>query len=186
MSTILFFNLSYSQPFLAEEEGKTIIEKYSSKFPKFFREFQYVSKNESKIKEFKFTRGNSNGTPAKASKDGKIILDVSYLETTSNNDFDDNRLVIVLYHELGHLYYNSKNQNGNVEDNEKFAFEFSLKRAKDLAVKGDCGPLNTGMKFMQLRSLSNQLQDPHVRALKRIFNEPLIKSYAAFLKKICN
>ena len=32
MSTILFFNLSYSQPFLAEEEGKTIIEKYSSKF----------------------------------------------------------------------------------------------------------------------------------------------------------
>jgi hypothetical protein len=170
---------------LGKAEGLAVMAKYANKYPKFIREFQYINKTEQKIKGFDFFRGNSTGSPAKASKDGVIHLDVSFLENPPN-DYDDNRFVVVLYHELGHLYYFTNNTNdNNREDNEKFAFEFSLRRTKNLALFGDCQPLKTGLKFMQQRSLSNDLQDEHVRALKRMMNSPMIKSYLSFVEQNC-
>ncbi len=183
--TVFFFNSSFSQESIANQEGWEIINSNSSKFPKFFRELQYIRKTESRIKGFAFKRGNTMGSPASASRNGIIKLDVAFLENTPDS-YDDNRLVVVLYHELGHLYYFTDNTGeNNREDNEKFAFEFSLKRTKNLAEMGDCEPLKTGLKFMQQRSLSNNLQDEHVRALKRMMNGPIINSYLSFVATNC-
>lgn len=183
---IFYTNASFSQLIIDKKEGFAIMRKSSYKFPKFFREFQYINKTESRIKGFNFFRDNNAGSPAKASKDGIIHLNVSFFENTPF-DYEDNRLVVVLYHELGHLYYFTNNTNdNNREDNEKFAFEFSLKRTKNLALFGDCQPLKTGLKYMQQRSLSNDLQDQHVRALKRMMNGPIVKSYLSFVEQNCH
>ena len=178
-------NSSFSQTSLGKADGLAVMAKYAKIYPKFTREFQYINKTEQKIKGFYFFRGNSTGSPAKASKDGIIHIDVSFLENPPK-DYDDNRFVVLLYHELGHLYYFANNiKDNNREDNEKFAFEFSLRRTKNLALFGDCLPLKTGLKFMQQRSQSNDLQDEHVRALKRMMFSPMIKSYLSFVEKNC-
>ena len=63
--------------------------------------------------------------------------------------------------------------------------EYSLFKTKELAEKGDCLPLKTGLKFMKIRSESDELMDPHVRALKKIVNGPLFYSYLSYSKKQC-
>ncbi|MCF8326340.1 MAG: hypothetical protein K9I84_15380, partial [Leadbetterella sp.] len=161
----MFHHNSYAQQALSPEDGLSIIEQSASRFPKFYREFNNLKQTDKKIKNFKFIRGNGHGNPASASNNGVITIDLSFIET-SNPNFDDNRLVVVLYHELGHLYYFAEYKTtDNTEDNEKFAFEYSLKRTKELAENGDCLPLKTGLKFMKLRSQSDNIADEHVRAL---------------------
>lgn len=180
---IMFHHNSYAQQALSPEDGLSIIEQSASRFPKFYREFNNLKQTDKKIKNFKFIRGNGHGNPASASNNGVITIDLSFIET-SNPNFDDNRLVVVLYHELGHLYYFAEYKTtDNTEDNEKFAFEYSLKRTKELAENGDCLPLKTGLKFMKLRSQSDNIADEHVRALKRMVNEPLYLEYMQYIEK---
>src|SRR5690606_3518823 len=99
----------------------------------------------------------------------------------------DNRLIVVLYHEIGHLHYFNAIPKGkrNPEDSEKAAFEYSLQKTKEMAAQNDCLPLETGLQFMFLRSQSNQTSDPHVRALKRMVNESLYAEYVAYQKINC-
>lgn len=180
---VIFSNRMYSQLNLNMEEGIAIIDRFSNVYPKFNREFNILRNTEKKIKGFNFIRGNGRGNPASANMNGFITIDVSFIENSVPN-YDDNRLVVVLFHELGHLHYFTENKHGrNKEDNEKFAFEYSLKRTKELAENGDCMPLKTGLKYMKLRSQSNNLDDEHVRALKRMVNEPLYYEYEEFAEK---
>lgn len=180
---------------LFAQEGETIdsvaadalIAKCAVKYPKFYREFNYIKAHDALIKHFIFikTDGPDNG-PAKAGPRGNIFIDIKYLET-QQHDFTDDRLIVVLYHEIGHLHYFARVEPGkrNVQDSEQAAFEYSLLKTKELAEKGDCLPLKTGLKFMKLRSEGNNLQDPHVRALKRIVQEPLYADYLQYTKAKC-
>ncbi len=58
-------------------------------------------------------------------------------------------------------------------------------RQKSFAEQNDCLPLITGLKFMKLRSESNNLKDAHVRALKRMVHEPLYNEYLQYTKQHC-
>lgn len=94
---------------------------------------------------------------------------------------------MILYHEIGHLHYFNKTEKAkrNPEDSEKAAFEYSLIRTREMAVDKDCAPLKTGLHFMLQRSKSDEVGDPHVRALKRMVNEPLYAEYVAYQKEKC-
>lgn len=165
----------------------TIIQKCAQTFPKFYREFQYIKTHDALIKRFVFIRSTGQGNgPAFASPNGTIRINVNFLQNELPN-FDDNRLIVVLYHEVGHLHYflNNPIANRTSENSEKAAFEYSLLKTKELAEKGDCLPLKTGVKFMKLRSQSNMLQDPHVRALKRMVNESLYAEYVKYVEEKC-
>jgi hypothetical protein len=185
--SVLLLNSSFSQVNVDAQIGNSIIQSFSQELPKFYTAYEKI-KSDKYFKGYRFIRGNGSGTPAKANgKNGIIILDLSFIENNVDT-YDDNRLVVVVYHELGHLYYFKKNEesNRNSQDNEKFAFEFSLKKTKELAEKGDCEPLKTGVKFMSLRSQSNNLNDEHVRALKIMVNEPLFESYRSYTNSCIN
>jgi hypothetical protein len=156
-------------------------------FPKFHREYEYVKAHDPLIKKINLIRMPGMGRgPAFASPNGVIAIDINYLDNPKPN-FDDNRLVVVLYHELGHLHYyeQAPRSEWTEENSEKAAFEYSLLKTKEMAEKGDCGPLATGVKFMKLRSESSNLQDAHVRALKRIVNEPMYAGYVEYVKTHC-
>jgi hypothetical protein len=163
----------------------TLIQKCAQTFPKFYREFQYIKAHDALIKRFVFIRvGGAN--PASASPNGVIRINVKFLEN-EQPDFDDNRLIVVLYHEIGHLHYflNTPQANRNPDDSEQAAFEYSLLKTKEIAEKGDCLPLKTGLKFMKLRSEGTNLADPHVHALKRIVTEPLYANYVKYVEDKC-
>jgi hypothetical protein len=157
-----------------------MIQSKAKKFPKFYNAYNEIKKDRH-FSNYKFIKTNGSAGPASANDKGIIRLDLYYIENDIQ-DFDDNRLVVVIYHELGHLYYfKSHDQNNRTkQDSEKFAFEFSLKKTKEIAEQGDCQPLKTGIKFMTLRSQSNNLNDDHVRALKVMVTEPLFESYRDF------
>ena len=165
-----------------------VLAKCEKKFPKFLREFSYIKTHDTLMRNIIFVTSNKgldNG-PAKAGPRGNIFIDIKYLEH-EQPAFDDDRLVVVLYHEIGHLHYfmTVPITNRNPEENEKYAFEYSLNKTKELSEKGDCSPLKTGLKFMKIRSESDNLQDPHVRALKRMVNEPLYNTYLQYVKEHC-
>ncbi|MDB5232423.1 MAG: hypothetical protein JWN76_3228 [Chitinophagaceae bacterium] len=165
-----------------------VLTKSEKKFPKFYREFNYIKANDTLIKNIIFVepkKSLDNG-PAKAGPKGNIFIDIKYLEH-EQPDFDDDRLVVVLYHEIGHLHYfmTVPVADRDPEENEKYAFEYSLTKTKELADKGDCKPLKVGLKFMKIRSESDNLQDPHVRALKKMLNEQQYSSYMEYVKLQC-
>lgn len=167
--------------------ANALIAKCEVKYPKFYREFKYIKAHDTLIKRFIFvkTTGLNNG-PAKAGPRGNIFIDIKYLEGQQRN-FTDDRLIVVLYHEIGHLHYFARVEpvKRNADDSEQAAFEYSLLKTKELAEKGDCLPLKTGLKFMKLRSEGTNLQDPHVRALKRMVQEPLYAGYLQYVKEKC-
>ncbi len=173
------------QTIIDSTTAKTILNNCAAKFPKFYREFNYSKVHDTLIRKFIFVKypdGVDNG-PAKAGPKGNIFIDIKYLESEQPN-FDDNRLIVVLYHEIGHLHYfmTTPPTKRDIMENEKFAFEYSLLKTKELAANGDYMPLKTGLKFMKLRSESNNLQDPHVRALKLMVTEPLYAQYLVYIK----
>lgn len=179
---ILSFSIISAQEHVSQKAGLAIITQNALLYPKFYKVFNNLRNNDKKVKDFIFVRGNGYGNPAAANSKGIIMLDISFIEN-QNPNFDDNRLVVVLYHELGHLYYFENNKNSyDSEESEKYAFEFSLKKTKDMADMGDCMPLKTGLKFMYLRSTSDNLEDPHVRALKKMVNQYLYKDLYSFSK----
>ena len=126
------------------------------------------------------------GSPATAAPTGTVRLDVRFLKQPRPG-FDDNRLVVVLYHEVGHLHYYQTVPPGRrtSQASERAAFDYSLLKTKELAAAGDCGPLQTGLRFMLLRSQSDDLADPHVRALKSLVQEPLYTDYQHYAAVHC-
>jgi hypothetical protein len=175
------------KPLDSAEINKVLI-KCEKKFPKFYREFSYIKAHDTLIKNIFFVRPETsldNG-PAKAGPRGNIFIDIKYLQHEEPS-FDDDRLIVVLYHEIGHLHYfmTVPVSDRNPEENEKFAFEYSLAKTKELAENGDCALLKVDLKFMKIRSESDNLQDAHVRALKRMVNEPLYNEYLQYIKQHC-
>lgn len=95
------------------------------------------------------------------------------------DDFPDDRLVIVLFHEIGHLeYFKSTLPNErNCEDSEYAAFEHSLVKAKELAEQGgDFGPLQQALKHIRLRQQSGKEDKDYQAALNRIVSSELWNS----------
>lgn len=160
----------------------------SQQFPKFYHELTVCESMDSLIKGIKYYKGKSfqNGTPAKAGAKGFIRIDINYIGSQAQN-YDDNRLIIVLFHEIGHLHYFKENRGVAIDEkeNEKYAFLYSLKRAKELADNGDCGPLTTGLKFMKQRSENGNPNDPHFMALSEILSGPSFTEYMNYVQLSC-
>lgn len=165
--------------------GYSAIQKSAQSFPKFYREFQDIRSKDHLIKKFRFIETKKLG-PAFASPKGIITINIAFLNNIKPG-FDDNRLIVVLYHEIGHLHYfvTTAPAARNSEDSEKAAFEYSLLKTREIAEKGDCLPLATGVRFMKQRSLSNEIQDPHVSALKHMVTEPLYHEYVKYVNEKC-
>jgi hypothetical protein len=119
-----------------------VLKKCEKKFPKFYGEFNYIETHDTLIKKIIFVQHETsldNG-PAKAGPKGNIFIDIKYMEHEQSG-FDDDRLIVVLYHEIGHLHYFATVPvaNRNPEENEKYAFEYSLAQTKQLAEKEIAG-----------------------------------------------
>jgi hypothetical protein len=164
-----------------------VINNCATKFPKFYREYKFIVAHDSLIKRVIFVRSTgADAGPAKAGPKGNIFIDIKYLENEQPN-FGDDRLIVVLYHEIGHLHYfmTVPPANRNTNDSEQAAFEYSLLKTKEIAENGDCLPLKTGLKFMKLRSEGTNLADPHVVALKRMVQQPLYAAYLKYVREKC-
>jgi hypothetical protein len=182
--TFLSFNICcvFAQTNISREEGMSIIKMKEIRFPKFNRELNNLLDNDNKLKYLKFIRANGSRGPAFAQpNDGSMTFDLYYFESQVP-EFDDNRLVVVLYHELGHLY---DNVSSTASEREEQAFRFSILKLRKLADTGDCEPLATGLKNMRLRSNSNNLSDPHSIGLKNLVSSSLFLESEKYVSNGC-
>jgi hypothetical protein len=181
---IIAFNFNaLSQSAVSKEAGFSVLKSKISTFPKFNRELNKILDNDSKVKNVRFVRGdNSNTSPAWAqSNDGTIIFDLYFIENQVPT-YDDNRLVVILYHELGHLYDNVSRTEA---EREEQAFRFSVIKLRQLAENGDCEPLSTGLKFMKLRSSNDNFTDAHTIGLKTFIKSELFIDNEMYVENGC-
>jgi hypothetical protein len=167
--------------------ARTLLAQAAQRYPKFAAALADVRQHDPLLRRFVVvTSPGPLGSPAAAFGNGAVRLDRRFLEQPQPG-YDDNRLVVVLYHEIGHLHYFSTVPPGqrNSQASERAAFDYSLLKTKALAEAGDCAPLRTGLRFMLLRSQSNDLADPHVRALKTLIQEPLYTDYQQYVAQHC-
>jgi hypothetical protein len=167
--------------------ARVVLAQAARQYPKFAAALAEVRQHDPLLRRFVVVaNAGPLGSPAAAFPNGAVRLDRRFLEHPQP-EFDDNRLVVVLYHEIGHLHYFSTVPAGQRDSqaSERAAFDYSLLKTKALAEAGDCAPLQTGLNFMLLRSRSNDLADPHVRALKSLVQEPAYAKYKAYVASQC-
>lgn len=167
--------------------ARTILTQAARQYPKFTAALAGIRQHDPLLRRFVVvTNPGPPGSPAAAFGNGAVRLDRRFLERPQPG-YDDNRLVVVLYHEIGHLHYFRTVPPGQRDSqaSERAAFDYSLLKTKALAEAGDCAPLQTGLRFMLLRSQSNNLADPHVRALKSLVQEPLYDDYQHYAVAHC-
>lgn len=167
--------------------AQAVLAQAARQYPKFTAALAEVRQHDPLLRRFVVvTNPGPLGSPAAAFGNGAVRLDRRFLEQLRPG-YDDNRLVVVLYHEIGHLHYFSAVPPGQRDSqaSERAAFDYSLLKTKQLAEAGDCAPLQTGLRFMRLRSQSDNLTDPHVRALKSLVREPAYAEYNAYVAAHC-
>lgn len=103
--------------------------------------------------------------------EGKGVVMNNYFLTNPKPDYPEERLIVVLYHEIGHMkYYRSvPPDQRNDEDSEFWAFENSLKASKTIATdQHDPGPLRMALKYIPIRQNSGKLRPYYQAAIDRI------------------
>ncbi|QKG58052.1 hypothetical protein GKZ68_16345 [Hymenobacter sp. BRD128] len=172
---------------VAAATAQAVLAQAARQYPKFTAALADVRQHDQLLRRFVVvTNAGPLGSPAAAFGNGAVRLDRRFLEHPQPG-FDDNRLVVVLYHEIGHLHYFSQvpPAQRDSQASEQAAFNYSLLKTKQLAQAGDCAPLQTGLRFMRLRSQASDLADPHVRALKSLVQEPAYAAYQAYVASHC-
>jgi len=100
----------------------------------------------------------------------------NYFLTNPKPDYPEDRLIVVLYHEMGHLrYYRLVHSDlRSDEDSEFWAFEHSLIVCKTIAAdQHDGGPLQMALKYMPIRQKSGKLLPYYQAAIDRIAKSDL-------------
>ncbi|MEJ6601803.1 MAG: hypothetical protein QNL51_04430 [Opitutaceae bacterium] len=122
--------------------------------------------------------------PGKASGTDQIVISTFFL-TKNLPKYPEDRLVIVLLHEFGHILFNreTKRSERNRVKHELFAFAYSIKATIKLADNGDPGPLEQVIKNLKIRNETGKPKDPHTIAIKQLIKTPLWTNATAALEE---
>ena len=120
------------------------------------------------------------GDAGRAHFDGKVSLNNWHI-LGHDPEFTEDRLIVVLYHEIGHIdHFRSLNLGLALGDpvvpepyvdqteSELFAFQKSLQECAKIADDGDAGPLHFAVHFIRKRQASGEEDQVYQLALNRI------------------
>lgn len=167
--------------------ARAVLARATQQYPKFAQALADVRQHDPLLRRFVVVDASGPlGSPAAAFPNGAVRLDRRFLEQPQPG-FDDNRLVVVLYHEVGHLHYFAQVLPGQRTPaaSEQAAFEYSLLKTRQLAEAGDCAPLQAGLQAMRQRSQAGSPTDSHVQALRRLVPGPLFADYQRYATAHC-
>ncbi|MCF2949494.1 hypothetical protein L0668_15345 [Paraglaciecola aquimarina] len=89
----------------------------------------------------------------------------------------EDRLVVVVMHEYGHILYNrmAVQKTRNKAKHEYAAFKYSVEYALNMAENGDTGPIKQLIKYLLIRVTKGKNSDPHTIALNKLTKEQFWK-----------
>ncbi|MGK6340990.1 hypothetical protein ACMGDK_02050 [Chryseobacterium sp. DT-3] len=155
---------------------KEIRSECKKNLPKMWKELETIEQNDVPI----VFNAQMHG-PGRAK--GKVMELNPDFFIKKNLEFPEDRLLIVVVHEYGHILFNrmkgDKLENLSSFDkkveNEFQAFKYSVEWACEYAKNGDKGPLEQVITNLKSRSTSKNENDPHIPAIKRLMEELLWK-----------
>jgi len=106
--------------------------------------------------------------------DYKISLNTVFFNSTPPPEFDEYRLIVILYHEIGHIKFFKKYKDSvfiNINDDtesEYHAFKNSLLECINIAKSGECRPLERALYFYQKRYDETEDGSSYKEALRKI------------------
>ena len=155
---------------LPKEEFSQVLEHVESNLPKAWETLNTIRESGINVRlapERKMGPGKASGTD-------QIVISTFFL-TNDLPRYPEDRLVIVLLHEFGHIVFNRETDRSqrNPVKHEFFAFAYSIKAAIKLAANGDSGPLEQVVKNLKLRAENGKPKDPHTIAIKQLIKTPL-------------
>lgn len=171
-----FFTYAQSQSkdqVITDKEIRSACEK---NLPKMWKELQTIEGDDVPIVFNAQMRG-----PGRAK--GKVMELNPEFFIKKNLEFPEDRLLIVIVHEYGHILFNRIKENkpdslslfDKHVENEYQAFKYSVEWASEYAKKGDKGPLEQVITNLKSRASNGKDDDPHIPAIKRLIAEPLWK-----------
>ncbi|MEX0323273.1 MAG: hypothetical protein AB3N63_14020 [Puniceicoccaceae bacterium] len=166
---------------ISKEEFQSVIEHCETSLPKLWNAMQAVKNQDVEIR----ISGEKMSGPGKVTGPGLIVLSSRFL-TDNIPAFPEDRLIIVLYHEFGHVVFNRNTPRSkrNPEKSEFAAFSYSLIIAKKMALAGDYGPLEqVTMNLVRRQKMGNQRKttSPHNAALNELIGNELWNECIAIL-----
>ena len=129
---------------LSKKEFEEVIEYCQNQLPKLWAIMESIKDNGVHIKISSKMKG-----PGKAIGKDRMVISSRVL-TEELSQFPGDRIIIVLYHEFGHIKFNretDKSQRIPAEHHEFAAFSYSLEAAKRMAKDGDYGPLEMVLHY---------------------------------------
>tara|TARA_B110000483_G_C17970628_1_gene455706 strand:- start:97 stop:684 length:588 start_codon:yes stop_codon:yes gene_type:complete len=155
---------------LSKDEFSAVLEHCKAHLPKIWETLNSIRESGVNVR---LTAERKMG-PGKASGTDQIVISTFFL-TKDLPKYPEDRLVIVLHHEFGHILFNreTKRSQRNPVKHEFFAFAYSIKMAIQLAENGDSGPLEQVVKNLGLRNENGKPKDPHTIAIKQLIKTPL-------------
>lgn len=132
--------------------------------------------------------------PAKGpvfTREGAIILNQWHVEG-NHPDFDDDRMIAVLFHELGHVKEHAAHPMSagerrtpkNIEESEFWALRNTLEETSKLCRDGQPSPLRTALRFIKQRKESGREAPPYQNAIDRIAGSDLWASCEAMIENV--
>ena len=164
---------------LSNKEFKKIVEYCQRELPKLWAIMETIKDDGVHVKISGEMRG-----PGKASGKDRMVIGSKFL-IDDMPQFPEDRLIIVLYHEFGHIKLNRETARGqrNPVKHELAAFSYSLEAAKKMAEDGDYGPLEQVLHFLKLRLERGQAKDPHTLALRQLVGNDLWEECVSVLEE---
>ncbi len=155
---------------LSKDDFSTVLEHCEANLPKVWDTLTSIRENGVNVR---LTPERKMG-PGKASGTDQIVISTFFL-TKDLPKFPEDRLVIVLLHEFGHILFNRETDRSqrNPVKHEFFAFAYSIKAAIKLAENSDSGPLQEVVKNVKIRNETGKPKDPHTIAIKELIKTPL-------------
>ena len=165
---------------LSKKEFQAVIERCENELPKLWKTLNDIKDEGVHVKIGKEQKMG----PGKASGTDNIVINARFLLNDLPR-YPEDRLVIVILHEFGHIVFNrsTSQKERNRVKHEFFAFSYSMKRAKKMAENGDSGPLKQVITNLKLRSKNGSVKDPHTIAIKELMKTPIWSECVAYLKE---
>ncbi|KMT66959.1 hypothetical protein [Catenovulum maritimum] len=152
---------------LSLEKFEYILSKSMSKLPKLWSVIDQITNQDVNI----YITPIEKGLGKARGKNSIYIAPRAFIHDLKA--YPEDRLIVVLLHEYGHILFNrqSNRKSNNKAEHEYAAFKYSVQHALRIAEKGDSGPIRQLVHYLPLRVQNGKKSDPHTIALKKLTKE---------------
>lgn len=165
----------------AQQKNVSQIETHcQTHLPRLWKDIEMIKNDNVKIVYNDQIRG-----PGAARGATQIALNPRFILNEVKN-FPEDRLIVVLLHEYGHILHNREQTDPaqiSRGDHEYAAFRYSVEETYKRAIDNDSGPLRQVVKNLQLRAEKGRPEDAHTQGIEKLMKDDIWHKAVAWVEE---